>query len=155
MPEPTAPEATAPEATIPEATAPGATIPEATAPEATIPGATAPEATIPEATAPEPTAPEPTAPEPTAARRWTLLTNHGHVLVFVHRNPDALIREIARTVGITERATLNILRDLEDEGYVTRLHRGRRTHYVVNARRQFRHPAEADHQVGDLLALFG
>jgi hypothetical protein len=25
---------------------------------------------------------------------------------------------------------------------------------VVNTRRPFRHPAEADHQVGDLLALF-
>jgi hypothetical protein len=31
---------------------------------------------------------------------------------------------------------------------------GRRTHYVVNEHRPFRHPAEADHRVGDLLALF-
>jgi predicted ArsR family transcriptional regulator len=94
------------------------------------------------------------APGAASARSWTLLTNHGHVLVFVHRNPDARIRDIASTVGITERATLNILRDLEDGGYITRVPQGRRTHYVVNARRPFRHPAEADHQVGDLLALF-
>jgi predicted transcriptional regulator len=92
--------------------------------------------------------------EQASTRMWTLLTNHGHVLVFVHRNPDARVRDIAATVGITERATLNILRDLEDEGYLTRVHQGRRTHYVVNTRRPFRHPAEADHQVGDLLALF-
>lgn len=92
--------------------------------------------------------------EPTAASTWTLLTNHGHVLVFVHRNPDARIRDIAAAVGITERATLNILRNLEDEGYLTRVPQGRRTHYVVNQRRPFRHPAEADHHVGDLLALF-
>jgi DNA-binding MarR family transcriptional regulator len=73
-------------------------------------------------------------PEPThtPARTWTLLTNHGHVLVFVHRNPDARIRDIAGTVGITERATLNILRDLEEGGYLTRVPQGRRTHYVVN-----------------------
>ena len=89
-----------------------------------------------------------------APRGWTLLTNHGHVLVCVHRDPDARVRDIAATVGITERATLNILRDLEEEGYVTRVPQGRRTHYVVNTHRPFRHPAEADHQVGDLLALF-
>ncbi len=88
------------------------------------------------------------------SRSWTLLTNHGHVLVFVSRQPDARIRDIADTVGITERATLNILRDLEEAGYVTRVPNGRRTHYVVNERRPFRHPAEADHPVGDLLALF-
>jgi hypothetical protein len=58
-------------------------------------------------------------------------------------------------VGITERATMNILRDLEGEGYLTRVPQGRRTHYVVNQHRPFRHPAEADHRIGDLLALFG
>lgn len=92
--------------------------------------------------------------EQTATRVWTLLTNHGHVLVFVSRNPDARVRDIAANVGITERATLNILRDLEAEGYLTRVPQGRRTHYVVNDRRPFRHPAESDHHVGDLLALF-
>ena len=91
---------------------------------------------------------------PATARTWTLLTNHGHVLVFVHRNPDARVRDIADAVGITERATLNILRDLEEGGYLTRVPQGRRTHYVVNEHRPFRHPAEADHRVGDLLALF-
>ncbi len=93
-------------------------------------------------------------PQDSNARGWTLLTNHGHVLVHVHRNPDARIRDIAAVVGITERATLNILRDLEQGGYLTRVPNGRRTHYVVNSHRPFRHPAEADHQVGGLLALF-
>lgn len=90
----------------------------------------------------------------TPTRAWTLLTNHGHVLVHVHRHPDARVRDIATAVGITERATLHILRDLEEGGYLRRLPRGRRTHYEVDEGRPFRHPAEADHQVGDLLALF-
>jgi predicted transcriptional regulator of viral defense system len=93
-------------------------------------------------------------PPPATTRTWTLLTNHGHVLVHVHRNPDARVRDIADAVGITERATLNILRDLEDGGYLIRVPQGRRTHYVINQRRPFRHPNEAHHQVGDLLALF-
>lgn len=92
--------------------------------------------------------------DPAAARSWTLLTNHGHVLVWVSRNPDTRIRDIAQGVGITERATLKILSDLEDGGYLTRVPQGRRTHYVINDRRPFRHPAEADQRVGDLLALF-
>lgn len=88
------------------------------------------------------------------AGSWTLLSNHGHVLVWVSRYRDARIREIAEAVGITERATLSILRDLEDGGYLTRVPAGRRTSYVINHRRPFRHPAEADQRVGDLLALF-
>ena len=91
---------------------------------------------------------------PSTARSWTLLSNHGHVLVWVSRHPDERVRDIALAVGITERATLSILRDLEDGGYLTRVPQGRRTHYVVNEHRPFRHPAEADHRVGDLLALF-
>ncbi|MCU0284281.1 MAG: winged helix-turn-helix transcriptional regulator [Candidatus Nanopelagicales bacterium] len=93
--------------------------------------------------------------EPANLRTWTLLTNHGHVLVHVHRNPDTRIRDIAAAVGITERATLNILRDLEEGGYLLRVPRGRRTHYEVNTKRPFRHPAESDHEVGEMLALFG
>lgn len=89
-----------------------------------------------------------------ATRSWTLLSNHGHVLVWVSRHRDARIRDIAQAVGITERATLKILRDLEDDGYLTRLPQGRRTSYVINDRRPFRHPAEADQRVGDLLAVF-
>ena len=48
-----------------------------------------------------------------ARRQWTFLTNHGHVLVYVHRNPDARVRDIATAVGITERAAQTILADLE------------------------------------------
>ncbi|HEX6056311.1 MAG TPA: winged helix-turn-helix domain-containing protein, partial [Intrasporangium sp.] len=42
-------------------------------------------------------------------RGWTFLTNHGHVLVCVSRDPDATIREIANRVGITERAVQAIV----------------------------------------------
>jgi predicted ArsR family transcriptional regulator len=87
-------------------------------------------------------------------RSWTLLSNHGHVLVWVSRHRDARVREIAQAVGITERATLSILRDLEDGGYLTRVPVGRRTSYVINHRRPLRHPVEADQRVGNLLALF-
>ena len=85
---------------------------------------------------------------------WTLLTNHGHVLLAVARSQDALVSEIADQVGITTRATVTILNDLEDAGFLTRHRTGRRNHYTVDAHRHFRHPATAAHEVGELLAIF-
>lgn len=85
---------------------------------------------------------------------WTILTNHGHVLLAVAANPDSLVEDIARRVGITRRATLHILKDLEEAGYLQRVKEGRRTHYLVEGNRPFRHPAESDHNVGALLEIF-
>ena len=92
----------------------------------------------------------------TADRRppWTFLTNHGHVLLAVAADPDVRVEGIAARVGITSRAVLAILRDLEESGYVTRSRRGRRTHYEVRPHRPFRHPSTAHREVDDLLAIF-
>ncbi|MGY1715561.1 helix-turn-helix transcriptional regulator [Geodermatophilus sp. SYSU D01106] len=85
---------------------------------------------------------------------WTFLTNHGHVLLAVAADPDARVADVAARVGISTRATLGILADLEEAGYVTRARRGRRTHYEVRPHRPFRHPATAHRDVDGLLALF-
>ncbi len=87
-------------------------------------------------------------------RKWTFLTNHGHVLVYVHRNPDARVRDIASAVGITERAAQANLAELEPDGYLHKAKVGRRNTYAVNTKGQFRHPEEAGHRIGDLLTLF-
>jgi predicted transcriptional regulator len=84
---------------------------------------------------------------------WTLLSTHGHVLLAVARDPDALVRDIADEVGITTRATLSVLADLEAAGFVTRTRLGRRNHYVVDTHRHFRHPATESHEVGELLQV--
>jgi DNA-binding transcriptional regulator PaaX len=89
-----------------------------------------------------------------AGSGWTFLTNHGHVIITLSRQPDARVRDIAATVGITERATQAILTDLERGGYVTRTRVGRRNTYQLHADRPLRHPAEADHEIGDLVNLF-
>ncbi len=87
-------------------------------------------------------------------RDWTFLTNHGHVLVHLHRNPEARVRDIAAAVGITERAVVGILGDLERDGYVTKERVGRRNAYVVHPTQRFRHPAEDSRPVGELLRIF-
>lgn len=87
-------------------------------------------------------------------RTWTILSNHGHVLVHLSRDPDARIRDIAEAVGITERRAHMILGDLQEAGYITVRRVGRRSTYRVHPSRRFRHPAESSRSVGELLQIF-
>jgi DNA-binding MarR family transcriptional regulator len=72
---------------------------------------------------------------------WTFLSNHGNVIVYVDEHPTARLREIADSVGITERATHKLVSELVDEGYLTRKRVGRRSEYSVNCEQKLRHPA--------------
>ena len=83
---------------------------------------------------------------------WTFLSNHGHVLVCLARDPSVRVREVATQVGISERAVLRILGELEAAGYVRRDREGRRTRYAIQADLPLRHPVEAHRSVGDLVA---
>ena len=87
-------------------------------------------------------------------RGWTFLTNHARVLIEVARDPQARLRDLSDRIGITERATQGILGDLEAAGFVDRRRVGRRNEYTVHPDLSFRHPREAGHDVGELLALF-
>ncbi len=87
-------------------------------------------------------------------REWTFLSNHGHVLVHLNRDPDSRIRDIAASVGITERSAQAILADLEGSGYVAISRIGRRNHYKINPSLKFRHPAEESQPISSLLKIF-
>lgn len=84
---------------------------------------------------------------------WTFLTNHAHVMVCLARDPTARLRDLARDVGITERAAQRIVSELEQEGYLTRTRDGRRNRYVLHGARPLRHPLESASLIGDLLKL--
>ena len=84
---------------------------------------------------------------------WTFLTNHAHVLIALTRDPSARVRDLAISVGITERAILQILADLEGGGVIQRLRDGRRNTYRINKHVKLRHPIEAGHRIDELLAL--
>ena len=88
--------------------------------------------------------------DPAGSASWTFLTNHGHVLVCIAQNPDVRIAEIARLVGIGERAAHRIVSDLAEGGYVQVRKEGRRNTYKVDFSRKLRHPLEADHSVGEI-----
>ncbi len=87
-------------------------------------------------------------------REWTLLTNHGRILLLVAQNADVRVRDLAQLAGVTERTAQAIVTDLEQEGYLQRNRQGRRNHYTVNPDAPFRHQAESPHTVGELIDLF-
>jgi DNA-binding MarR family transcriptional regulator len=82
---------------------------------------------------------------------WRFVTNHAHVLQCIASSPDARLRDIAAAVGITERATVSIVSDLEQAGYLTKARDGRRNVYEVHDALPLRHPSHRHHTVGDLI----
>ena len=84
---------------------------------------------------------------------WHFLTNHAQVLLCIESNPDARMRDIAETVGVTERAAQRITNDLVEAGYLTRERIGRRNRYRINRKARMRHPAQREHPIGELLGL--
>ena len=75
------------------------------------------------------------------------------MLLCIERDPDARLRDIAETVGITERAAQRIVSDLVEAGYVTREREGRRNRYALDRSVHMRHPSQFDHEIGELLDL--
>lgn len=86
---------------------------------------------------------------------WRFLTNHGLVLSYLARHPRITARDLADAIGITERATRNIIADLLDTGYIDKRREGRRNRYRINPDLALRHPGHAETAVGDLLQALG
>ncbi len=88
-----------------------------------------------------------------ARSAWTFITNHAHVLLCVARDPSMRLRDVATTVGITERAAQSIVADLVTAGYLTRRREGRRNRYEVHLDAPLRPHDNASLTVGGLLAF--
>ena len=84
---------------------------------------------------------------------WTFLSNHSHVIICLARDPEMRLRDIATAVGITERAVIRIVAELEQAGYIQREKVGRRNRYEILSDKNFRHPLEAHHSIRGILAL--
>ena len=85
--------------------------------------------------------------------KWTLFSNHGHVLVCLARDSEARLRDVAADVGITERAVQKIIRDLQDGGMVKVIKNGRRNRYRIHKKQSLRHDLEAHCTLSELLNM--
>ena len=84
---------------------------------------------------------------------WGFLTNHALVLLCIARDPGARLRDIAASVGITERSAFGIVSDLAVAGYIVKEKGGRRNRYRVETDRPLPESADRRLAIGDLLAL--
>ncbi len=82
---------------------------------------------------------------------WTFLTNHTQVLLCIAQDTEARLRDIAQTVGITERAAQRIAADLVEAGILERTRIGRRNRYLIHRDAAMRHAAQAELHIGPLL----
>jgi hypothetical protein len=84
---------------------------------------------------------------------WSFLTNHARVLLCVAHDPGARLRDIAASLGITERSAHGILTDLAAAGYVVKQKDGRRNRYQIEAHLPLREPASREPAIGEVLAV--
>ncbi len=84
---------------------------------------------------------------------WGFLTSHARVLMCIAHDPGARLRDIAATLGITERSAYGIVTELAEAGYVVKQKDGRRNRYQIQAHLPLPEPASRDRTVGEVLAL--
>ena len=84
---------------------------------------------------------------------WSFLTNHARVLLCLAHDPGARLRDMAASLGITERSTYGIVTDLTAAGYVVKHKDGRRNSYQIQAHLPLPEPASQEPAIGEVLAL--
>jgi hypothetical protein len=84
---------------------------------------------------------------------WGFLTNHAQALLCIAHDPGVRLREIATTLGITERTAYGIVSDLVEAEYVLKDKRGRRNTYRVQVDKPLPEALLRQRTVGQLLDL--
>jgi IclR helix-turn-helix domain len=84
---------------------------------------------------------------------WRFLTSHARVLLCIASDPGVRLRDVAASLGITERSAHTIVADLTGAGYVVKHKHGRRNRYQIQAHLPLPEPASQAPAVGDVLAM--
>jgi DNA-binding IclR family transcriptional regulator len=83
----------------------------------------------------------------------SFLTNHARVLMCIAHDPGARLRDIAASLGITERSAYGIVTDLAGAGYVIKQKDGRRNRYQIQAHLPLPEAASQEPAIGEVLAV--
>ena len=82
-----------------------------------------------------------------------VLTSHARVLPCIAHDPGVRLRDIAASLGITERSAHGIVTDLAEAGYIVKQKNGRRNRYQTQAHLPLPEPASRERTAGEVLAL--
>ncbi|HLN17224.1 MAG TPA: helix-turn-helix domain-containing protein [Acidimicrobiales bacterium] len=85
---------------------------------------------------------------------WSFLTNHARALVCIAHDPGVRLRDIAATLGITERSAFGIVNDLTAAGYVVKEKDGRRNRYSIRTDLSLGESIGRERTIGEVLDLF-
>ena len=84
---------------------------------------------------------------------WSFLTNHARVLLCIAHDQGMRLRDLAASLGITERSAHGIVTDLATAGYVLKQKDGRRNRYQIQAHLPLPEPTSQEPAIGEVLAL--
>ena len=75
------------------------------------------------------------------------------MLLCIAHDPGVRLRDIAASLGITERSAYSIVTDLAKAGYVVKQKDGRRNRYQIQAHLPLPEPTRHERTVGEVLGL--
>jgi predicted transcriptional regulator len=81
------------------------------------------------------------------------LTNHAEVLAFIYVDPNARIRDVCKSLGITERTATKVVAELVEDGYLSVEKEGRRNHYKVRRDVPLHHTIGRERTIGEFLEM--
>ena len=84
---------------------------------------------------------------------WSFLTNHARALLFIAKDPDARLRDLAAALDVTERTAFGIVVDLTNAGYVVKERDGRRNRYHIQDHLPLRETIGRERTIGEMLRL--
>jgi len=84
---------------------------------------------------------------------WSFLTNHARALICIAHDPGVRLRDIASTLGITERSAYGIVTELTDAGYVVKEKAGRRNRYSIQTHLPLPESVGRQRTLGEVLDL--
>src|SRR4051794_34421445 len=74
-------------------------------------------------------------------------------MLCIAHDPGTRLRDIAATLGITERSAYGIVNDLAESGYIVKERDGRRNRYHIQHHLPLREASARDRTVGEVLDL--
>ncbi|MGO9030156.1 MAG: helix-turn-helix transcriptional regulator [Acidimicrobiales bacterium] len=81
------------------------------------------------------------------------MTNHGRALLCIARDPEVRLRDIAASLGITERSAHSIVSDLAEAGYVVKEREGRRNRYQIQHHLPLPEAPDREQAIGEVLDI--
>jgi hypothetical protein len=84
---------------------------------------------------------------------WSFLTNHARALLCIAHDSDVRLRDIATSLGVTERSAYGLVMDLSEAGYLVKERNGRRNRYHIRDQLPLRESTNRDRTIGEMLDL--